>query len=79
MKWLTDVADVKMLVEIRSLMNNFIGDFFQFRNKSNLIILTYILLIFLHSGMLFSAHALRKSTSQKLAKFMKFEINLLLF
>ena len=26
-KWLTDVADVKMLVEIRSLMNNFIEDF----------------------------------------------------
>ena len=27
MEWLTDVADVKMLVEIRSLMNNFMGDF----------------------------------------------------
>ena len=28
MEWLTDDADVKMLMEIRSLMNNFIEDFF---------------------------------------------------
>ena len=71
MECLTDVADVKMLVEIRSPMNNFIGDFFKFRNNAYLIILTCILLISLHSGMLFSTHTLRKLTSRKLAKFMK--------
>ena len=42
MEWLTNVADLKMLVEIRSLVNNFIEDLFKFRNNAYLIILTYI-------------------------------------
>ena len=71
MEWLTDVADVKMLVEIRSLISDFIEDFLQFRNNAYVIILTHILLVFLHCGMLFSAHTLRKLTARKLAKFMK--------
>ena len=32
MEWLTDVADDEMLVEIHSLMNNFIEDFLKLRN-----------------------------------------------
>ena len=34
MEWLTNVPDVKMLAEICSLINNFIKDFFWFRNNA---------------------------------------------
>ena len=46
MEWLTDAADIKMQVGIRSLMNNFIKDY-PFENKPYVITFIRILQIFL--------------------------------
>ena len=51
MELLTDVADVKLQVDISSLINNFINDY-KFENRPYAIILICILQIFLQSGIL---------------------------
>ena len=51
MEWLTIALDIKIQVDIRSLMSNFIKDFIRLKinHKPYVIILTCILQIFLYS------------------------------
>ena len=55
MKW-HDVMDIKMHLDICSLMNNYIKDFISLKIK-HMCIITCILKIFLHGGLLFSVQA----------------------
>ena len=74
-EWLTDVADIKMQVDIRSLINNFIKDFYSFESKPYVIVLTCVLQVFPHSGVFRLSVQIVKINTPKVDKILKVESN----